>query len=133
MKDKTILVIEDNELNMKLVRSLIKMSSHVMIEAGDAETGIKLAREKKPDLILMDIQLPGMDGLSATKILKADQSFKDTVIIALTSHAMEGDDKKVREAGCDGYITKPIDTRNFVQTVTDYLNGSEDSKGEVKN
>jgi len=125
MKEKTILVIEDNELNMKLVRSLLKMSSYVMVEAGDAETGIKLATEKKPDLILMDIQLPGMDGLSATKILKADQSLKGTVIIALTSHAMEGDDKKVREAGCDGYITKPIDTRNFLQTVTDFLNGSQ--------
>ena len=133
MKEKTILVIEDNELNMKLVRSLLKMSSYVMVEAGDAETGIKLASEKKPDLILMDIQLPGMDGLSATKILKADKSLKDTVIIALTSHAMEGDDKKVREAGCDGYITKPIDTRNFLQTVTDFLNGSEYSKGEVEN
>jgi two-component system cell cycle response regulator DivK len=99
------------------------MSSYVMVEAGDAETGIKVAREKKPDLILMDIQLPGMDGLSATKILKADQSLKDTMIIALTSHAMEGDDKKVREAGCDGYL----------QTVTDYLHGPKDSKGEVGN
>ena len=133
MGNKTILVIEDNELNMKLVRSLLKMSSYVMVEAEDAETGIKLAREKKPDLILMDIQLPGMDGLSATKILKEDSSIKDTVIIALTSHAMEGDDKKVREAGCDGYITKPIDTRNFLQTVADYLNGPENAKGGVGN
>ena len=131
MGDKTILVIEDNELNMKLVRSLLKMSSYVMVEAGDAETGIKLARENKPDLILMDIQLPGMDGLSATKILKADLSLKDTTIIALTSHAMEGDDKKVREAGCDGYITKPIDTRNFLQTVANYVNGPVDAKREA--
>jgi CheY-like chemotaxis protein len=133
MGNKTILVIEDNELNMKLVRSLLKMSSYVMVEAEDAETGIKLAREKKPDLILMDIQLPGMDGLSATKILKEDPSIKDTVIIALTSHAMEGDDKKVREAGCDGYITKPIDTRNFLQTIADYANGPENAKGGVGN
>jgi CheY-like chemotaxis protein len=133
MGNKTILVIEDNELNMKLVRSLLKMSSYVMVEAGDAETGIKLASEKKPDLILMDIQLPGMDGLSATKIIKTDPSLKDTVIIALTSHAMEGDDKKVRDAGCDGYITKPIDTRNFLQTVADYLNGPEDARGEAGN
>ena len=133
MNNKTILVIEDNELNMKLVRSLLKMSSYVMVEAVDAETGIKLAREKKPDLILMDIQLPGMDGLSATKIIKTDPSLKDTVIIALTSHAMEGDDKKVRDAGCDGYITKPIDTRNFLQTVDDYLNGPRDAKREAGN
>jgi CheY-like chemotaxis protein len=133
MGDKTILVIEDNELNMKLVRSLLRMSSYVMVEAGDAETGMKLARQKKPVLILMDIQLPGMDGLSATKILKADPSLKDTMIIALTSHAMEGDDKKVREAGCDGYITKPIDTRNFLQTVDNYVNGPKDSKREAGN
>jgi len=133
MGDKTILVIEDNELNMKLVRSLLKMSSYIILEAGDAETGIKVAREKKPDLILMDIQLPGMDGLSATKILKADPSLKDTMIIALTSHAMEGDDKKVRKAGCDGYITKPIDTRNFLRTVTEHVNGPRDAKREAGN
>ena len=122
MKEKTILVIEDNELNMKLVRSLLKMENYSILEATDAETGIKLAREKNPDLVLMDIQLPGMDGLTATKILKSEG---EIMIIALTSHAMEGDDKKVKEAGCDGYITKPIDTRSFLQTVSDYLNGSD--------
>ena len=121
MANKTILVIEDNELNMKLVRSLLKMNNYTILEAPDAEMGIKLARENKPDLVLMDIQLPGMDGLTATRILKAEG---DIMIIALTSHAMEGDDKKVKEAGCDGYITKPIDTRSFLQTVSDYLNGS---------
>jgi CheY-like chemotaxis protein len=121
MNNKTILVIEDNELNMKLVRSLLKMANYTMLEATDAETGITLARERNPDLILMDIQLPGMDGLTATRILKSEG---EITIIALTSHAMEGDDKKVHEAGCDGYITKPIDTRNFLQTVSDYLNGS---------
>lgn len=121
MNNKTILVIEDNELNMKLVRSLLKMNKYTILEAADAETGIKLAREKNPDLVLMDIQLPGMDGLTATRILKSEG---DIMIIALTSHAMEGDNKKVKEAGCDGYITKPIDTRSFLQTVSDYLNGS---------
>ena len=121
MANKTILVIEDNALNMKLVRSLLKMKNYTILEATDAETGIKLAREKTPDLVLMDIQLPGMDGLAATKILKSEG---DIMIIALTSHAMDGDDKKVKEAGCDGYITKPIDTRSFLETVSDYLNGS---------
>ena len=121
MNNKTILVIEDNELNMKLVRSLLKMNKYTILEAADAETGIKLLNDNKPDLILMDIQLPGMDGLTATRILK---SVGDIMIIALTSHAMEGDNKKVKEAGCDGYITKPIDTRSFLQTVLDYLNGS---------
>ena len=119
MNNKTILVIEDNELNMKLVRSLLKIGNYTMLEAVDAETGIKLARENNPDLVLMDIQLPGMDGLAATKILKAEM---EIMIIALTSHAMEGDEQKVKEAGCDGYITKPIDTRHFIQQVSDYLN-----------
>ena len=119
MANKTILVIEDNELNMKLVRSLLMIGNYTILEAVDAESGIKLAREKNPDLVLMDIQLPGMDGLAATQILKADG---EITIIALTSHAMEGDEKKVKEAGCDGYITKPIDTRNFLQQVSDYLN-----------
>ena len=119
MENKTILVIEDNELNMKLVRSLLKIGNYTILEAVDAESGIKLAREKHPDLILMDIQLPGMDGLTATKILKADM---ERMIIALTSHAMEGDEKKVNEAGCDGYITKPIDIRHFLQKVSGYLN-----------
>ena len=121
MENKTILVIEDNELNMKLVRSLLKIGNYTILEAVDAESGIKLAREKNPDLVLMDIQLPGMDGLTATRILKAD---REIMIIALTSHAMEGDEKKVKEAGCDGYITKPIDTRHFLQQVSKYLNES---------
>jgi len=124
MAHKTILVVEDNELNMKLVRSLLKMDNYTILEAVDAETGIKLARETKPNLVLMDIQLPGMDGLTATRILKTDQETNHIMIIALTSHAMEGDDKKVQEAGCDGYITKPIDTRNFLKTVADFLNSS---------
>lgn len=127
MPNKTILVVEDNELNMKLVRSLLKIGNYTILEAVDAETGIKLAREKNPDLILMDIQLPGMDGLTATKVIKTDKHLRDIVIIALTSHAMEGDCNKAKEAGCDGYITKPIDTRNFLKTVADYLMVSNDS------
>ena len=121
MNNKTILVIEDNKLNMKLVRSLLKIGNYTILEAVDAESGIKLARKKNPDLVLMDIQLPGMDGLAATQILKADRKI---MIIALTSHAMDGDEKKVKEAGCDGYITKPIDTRHFLQQISDYLNKS---------
>ena len=121
MNNKTILVIEDNKLNMKLVRSLLKIGNYTILEAVDAESGIKLAREKNPDLVLMDIQLPAMDGLTATQILKADRKI---MIIALTSHAMDGDEKKVKEAGCDGYITKPINTRHFLQQISDYLNKS---------
>jgi CheY-like chemotaxis protein len=122
MKDRTVLVIEDNALNMKLVRSLLKMGKYNVIEAVDAETGIQLAREYKPNLILMDIQLPGMDGLHATMIIKEDPSLKDIKVVALTSYAMEGDDKKARKAGCDGYIVKPIDTKEFLKTVDQFLN-----------
>ena len=121
MKVKTILVIEDNKLNMKLVNGLIKIGKYRMIEAVDAESGIQLIREQRPDLVLMDIQLPGMDGLSATKIIKGDPELKDIPIVALTSYAMQGDKEKALAAGCTGYIAKPIDTRKFLETVSQYL------------
>jgi CheY-like chemotaxis protein len=121
MKIKTILVIEDNKLNMKLVNGLIKIGKYRMLEAIDAESGIQLIREQRPDLVLMDIQLPGMDGLSATKIIKEDPDLKDIPIVALTSFAMQGDEEKALAAGCTGYITKPIDTRKFLETVSQYL------------
>ena len=118
---KKVLVIEDNELNMKLVKSLFRFSKFEVIEAADAENGIQLAREHKPFLILMDIQLPGMDGLEATRRIKHDNDLKDIPIIALTSYAMQGDEDKAHEAGCIGYITKPIDTRNFLAAIDQYL------------
>ena len=121
MKSETILVIEDNELNMKLVKGLIKIGKYRMLEAMDAESGIQLLRTHRPDLILMDIQLPGMDGLSATKIIKDDPSLKDIPIVALTSYAMQGDKEKALEAGCVGYIAKPIDTRKFLKTVSQFM------------
>ncbi|MGD9066036.1 MAG: response regulator, partial [Desulfobacterales bacterium] len=94
MKTKTILVIEDNKLNMKLVKELINIGKYRMLEANDAESGIQQIREQQPDLVLMDIQLPGMDGLSATKIIKEDPALKDIPIIGLTSYAMQGDEEK---------------------------------------
>ena len=121
MKIKTILVVEDNKLNMKLVRGLIKIGKYRMLEANDAESGIQLIREQQPDLVLMDIQLPGMDGLSATKIIKEDPGLKDIPIVALTSYAMQGDKEKALAAGCTGYIAKPIDTRKFLETLSQYL------------
>jgi CheY-like chemotaxis protein len=123
MANETILVIEDNELNMKLVRSLLTMGKYSILEAKDAESGIRLAREHNPELILMDLQLPRMDGLSATKILKADPALQKIPIVALTSHAMEGDDKRAMSAGCNGYMPKPIDTKNFLATIQQYLQG----------
>ncbi len=128
MKIRTILVIEDNPLNMKLVKGLLKIGNYQMLEANDAESGIQLIREQQPDLVLMDIQLPGMDGLAATKILKEDSDLKDIPIVALTSYAMQGDKEKALEAGCSGYIAKPIDTRKFLETLAQYL---EDENSKV--
>jgi CheY-like chemotaxis protein len=121
MANETVLVIEDNEMNMKLARSLLQLGKYSVLEASDAENGIQLAREHHPDLILMDIQLPGMDGLTATREIKNDPAVKDISIVALTSYAMQGDEEKARDAGCIGYIAKPIDTRSFLQTVGQFL------------
>ncbi len=125
MENNTILVIEDNDLNMKLLRSLLSIGKYQVLEAVDAETGIQLAKEQRPDLILMDIQLPGMDGLSATRIIKSDPDLNEIPVVALTSFAMEGDEEKALKAGCDGYITKPIDTRTFLKTLTRFFKNAE--------
>ena len=121
MAEKVVLVVEDNALNLKLVRALLQRGSFQVLEAGNAETGLALARSGRPDLILMDIQLPGMDGLTATRLLKKDPELKKIPVAALTSYAMEGDVEKAKEAGCNGYITKPIDTRNFLDTVRKFI------------
>jgi CheY-like chemotaxis protein len=121
MANETVLVIEDNEMNMKLVRSLLQLGKYSVLEAIDAENGIQLAREHHPDLILMDIQLPGMDGLTATREIKKDPAVKDITVVALTSYAMQGDEEKARDAGCAGYISKPIDTRSFLETVDQFF------------
>jgi CheY-like chemotaxis protein len=121
MANETVLVIEDNEMNMKLVRSLLQIGKYRVLEAIDAEAGIQLAREHHPDLILMDIQLPGIDGLTATRKIKNDPAVKDINIVALTSYAMQGDEDKARDAGCIGYIAKPIDTRKFLETLSSFL------------
>ena len=127
MTNNKILVIEDNELNMKLVRDLLKIGEYQVFEAGDAETGIELAKVHNPDLILMDIQLPGINGLDATKILKEKARLNSIPIIALTGCAMRGDKKKALDAGCVGYITKPIDTRAFLKKIAQFLNGHSKS------
>lgn len=117
MTGKKILVIEDNELNLKLVRTLLELADFSVLEALDAEQGINLARKELPDVILMDIQLPGLDGLTATKMIKKDPLIKYIPVIAVTSFAMESDGKKAMEAGCVGHISKPIDTRRFAHEV----------------
>lgn len=121
MAAKKILVIEDNALNMKLVVTLLRLSKFEIIEAKDAEDGLKLAQIHRPNLILMDIHLPGMNGLHATRVIKGDAELKDVPVVALTSYVMEGDKEKIINAGCDGYISKPIDTRHFLETLSAYL------------
>jgi two-component system cell cycle response regulator DivK len=115
-----ILLVEDNAANMTLATFLLQSAGYEVITATDAETGVSLARAQNPALILMDIQLPGMDGLQATAQLRADESTRDIPVIALTALAMKGDEERIRAAGCDGYIAKPLDYKSFLTTVAGY-------------
>ena len=120
MNTDSILVIEDNKLNMKLMRGISKLGNYQIIEAFDAETGIQLAKVHKPFLILMDIQLPGMNGLNATEIIKSDPQLKDISVVALTGFAMQGDEEKALASGCDGYVTKPINVAEMLETIAEF-------------
>jgi two-component system, cell cycle response regulator DivK len=112
-----VVVIEDNATNMTLAVFLLQSVGHTVLSATDAEAGLTLARAERPDLILMDIQLPGMDGLEATAQLKRDESTRAIPVIALTALAMKGDEERIRAAGCDGYIAKPMRYKEFLATV----------------
>ncbi len=140
---KTILIVEDEPRNLKLIRDLLQAAAYLTLEATDGAQGIELTKAHKPDLILMDIMMPVMDGFEATKAIRnwecglrnkieegpyseseirnLKSQIKKIPIIALTSHAMKGDEEKTREVGCDGYITKPIDTREFLKKVSEFL------------
>ena len=113
----TILIVEDNPTNMKLSLFVLESADYTVLTATDAEIGLTLARQSCPDLILMDIQLPGMDGLQATALLKADSATKAIPVVALTALAMKGDEERIRAAGCDGYIAKPLDYKGLLATV----------------
>lgn len=116
-----VLVIEDNVANMTLATFLLESAGHVVMPATDAETGVALARDAHPDLILMDIQLPGMDGLQATGLLKADDATRSIPVIALTALAMKGDEERILAAGCDGYIAKPLAYKSFLADIAEHL------------
>ena len=118
---KRILVIEDTEDNRRILRDLLTAAGFEIIEATDGATGVAMAAEQHPDLILMDIQLPVIDGYEATRRIKADPATRHIPIIAVTSYALAGDEAKTRAAGCDGYIAKPYDPRQLLQTVREYL------------
>src|SRR5688572_17240093 len=117
----TILIVEDNPANMTLAVFLLQSAGHSVIRATDAEAGLTLARDEQPQLILMDIQLPGMDGLEATALLKRDASTRAIPVVALTALAMKGDEARIRAAGCDGYIAKPLQYKDFLAAVSAQL------------
>jgi two-component system, cell cycle response regulator DivK len=116
-----VLIVEDNVANMALAVFLLESAGHTVLSAVDAEAGLTLARDERPSLILMDIQLPGMDGLEATALLKREGKTRDIPVIALTALAMKGDEERIRAAGCDGYIAKPMRYLNFLATVAAQL------------
>jgi CheY-like chemotaxis protein len=118
---KVILIAEDDQKNIKLIRDLLNILGCITLEATDGKEAIEIAKAKKPDLILMDIQMPVMDGIEAMKILKADADSKNIPIIALTAYAMRGDEERMLGAGYDGYMGKPIDTRDFLRIIKQYL------------
>jgi two-component system cell cycle response regulator DivK len=118
---KLILIVEDEPKNLKMLSDLLQRFAYETISASDGEQGVQLAQEKMPALILMDIMLPKMDGLEATRILKSDVKTSDIPVIALTAYAMKGDRERTLEAGCDGYIAKPIDIQELLNTVRQYL------------
>ena len=119
-----VLIVEDNPANMSLAVCLLKSAGHTVLNAADAEAGLTLARDEQPHLILMDIQLPGMDGLQATALLKGDDATSAIPVIALTALAMKGDEERIRAAGCDGYIAKPLAYKEFLATVSAQLSKS---------
>ena len=116
-----VLIIEDNPANMTLATFLLQSAGHSVLAARDAETGLTLARDEQPDLVLMDIQLPGMDGLEATALLKSEEATREIPVVALTALAMKGDEERIRAAGCDGYIAKPLAYRDFLATISAHL------------
>jgi two-component system cell cycle response regulator DivK len=112
-----ILIVEDNEKNMKLVRDVLQAKGHATIEAGTGEDGIRLATERKPDLILMDIQLPGINGIEALRVLRANPATATIPAVAVTASVMQQDRKQITEAGFDGYLGKPLNLKEFLDTV----------------
>ena len=120
MADELILIVEDNEKNLKLVRDLLQVKGYRTLEAGTGELGVELARQHTPHLILMDIQLPGLDGVAALGQLKADPSTASIPVIALTAFAMHDDRQRFLAAGFDGYLSKPVNIAEFVATVKRY-------------
>ncbi|HEV7284403.1 MULTISPECIES: response regulator [Kaistia] len=118
---KTVLVVEDNELNMKLFHDLLEAHGYNIIQTRNGLEALELARTHRPDLILMDIQLPEVSGLEVTKWIKEDDELRVIPIIAVTAFAMKGDEERIRQGGCEAYLSKPISIGKFIETVKTYL------------
>ncbi len=118
---KTILIVEDNELNMRLFNDLLEANGYRILQSRDGLDVLKIVQETQPDLILMDIQLPGMSGLEVTKLIKEDENLKTIPIIAVTAFAMKGDEEKIRQGGCEDYLAKPISISGLLEIIAKYL------------
>lgn len=118
---KTVLIVEDNDLNMKLFHDLLDAHGYATVQTKDGMEALKLARDHHPDLILMDIQLPEVSGLEVTKWIKEDDDLRKIPVIAVTAFAMKGDEERIREGGCEAYISKPISVSTFIDTVKQFL------------
>lgn len=129
MSGEPILIVDDNPVNLKLARVLLASEGYDVRTAGDADEALSVLSEFRPRLMLLDIQLPGMDGLELTGRLKADEATRDIVIVAMTAYAMVGDRERALAAGCDGYVPKPIDTRTLPATLASYLDDGDPSAG----
>lgn len=117
----TILIVEDNELNMKLFNDLLAAQGHRILQSEDGASALEIARRERPDLILMDIQLPEISGLEVAKWIKEDERLKHIPIIAVTAYAMKGDEERIRDGGCEAYISKPIAIADFLATIARHL------------
>lgn len=118
---KTVMIVEDNELNMKLFNDLLEAHGYATLKTANGVEAIELARAHKPDLILMDIQLPEVSGLDVTRWIKEDENLRHIPVIAITAFAMKGDEERIREGGCEAYLSKPISVAKFLATVRTYL------------
>jgi len=121
MTVKRILIVEDNELNMKLLNDVLEAHGYTVLKAGEGRVAVELARQYRPDLILMDLQLPDISGLDATRLIKGDEETRSIPIVAVTAFAMAGDERRALDCGCDAYLAKPIILREFLDLVADFI------------
>ncbi|MDO8735488.1 MAG: response regulator [Thermoleophilia bacterium] len=129
MSKAKILIVEDNLMNLELVSDVLEAHGYEVLQADTGRKALEIAGREQPELVLMDIQLPEMDGLEVTRLLKEDERTSHISVIALTAHAMRGDEERAREAGCSGYIAKPINTREFAGVIADFLAESRGDPG----